>query len=590
MAVWHYKTGGTKTSKTACTAGDWTDANCFDSAATANVEWFRILKDEMADGDSLIFYDEDTVGTVTTHTVEVGITTTNLVAGDFTITSRSGDPSQCVIQCSGDTALVIHNNTGFAASYTYSGLSLKGYGTAFSHASQPALIQVSNANITAITLDNCWLTDTVFAQSGAEHLAGLILGNGDGCVFTFNDCEIKNITTSSFHGGGWIGQFKDGDTVNITGTMSIKDCTIAATTSLIRGGFWDGADYNITGDITMSNIHCTQTTLGVGIASAITTAAASTLTVTGSITGSNMSSIGGAPSAPILTSTGPFDVSNLSGSNITVTPTATGNSVGGVFLATSATATGTIKNVIAEDVDCFSGAAVYFSVGGNGTVENVIARRCSVGENGMIYAGGDGDMTVTGFLIEDCTSVDAGAGIYGHNHGPASAARRNKTVTMRNGTIVNCVGNTGTVNGVGDGNGAYFNSASENTKTLEVTLENIICRCGSTEEMLFTESGAENFTVTVNNCNVENDTAAINSSDVTNVAPTITNIISTDPLFTNPVNSDYSLSSTSPCLGIASKWWTGPNPISAGGEPFSDWDIDIGGIQSKHSPFHPFNL
>lgn len=38
------------------------------------------------------------------------------------------------------------------------------------------------------------------------------------------------------------------------------------------------------------------------------------------------------------------------------------------------------------------------------------------------------------------------------------------------------------------------------------------------------------------------------------------------------------------------KWWTGPNPESYSGEPFSDFDTDIGAIQSTYSPFHPVNL
>jgi len=65
------------------------------------------------------------------------------------------------------------------------------------------------------------------------------------------------------------------------------------------------------------------------------------------------------------------------------------------------------------------------------------------------------------------------------------------------------------------------------------------------------------------------------------------NSLSTDPL----VNADGSLQSTSPCVGVGVKWWgTSSRPVGYDGEPFPDWDIDIGGSQSLFSPFHPVNL
>lgn len=40
-------------------------------------------------------------------------------------------------------------------------------------------------------------------------------------------------------------------------------------------------------------------------------------------------------------------------------------------------------------------------------------------------------------------------------------------------------------------------------------------------------------------------------------------------------------------IGTGSKWWTGPNPRGANGEPFSDWDTDCGGVQTRYGVFHP---
>jgi len=68
-----------------------------------------------------------------------------------------------------------------------------------------------------------------------------------------------------------------------------------------------------------------------------------------------------------------------------------------------------------------------------------------------------------------------------------------------------------------------------------------------------------------------------------------------DPQFTN-INlkdftaCDFSLKSTSPCIGNGAKYWTGVNPIGVDGEPFSDIDTDMGANQSKHGPFHPTKL
>ena len=70
-----------------------------------------------------------------------------------------------------------------------------------------------------------------------------------------------------------------------------------------------------------------------------------------------------------------------------------------------------------------------------------------------------------------------------------------------------------------------------------------------------------------------------------------TGITNTDPVTTDPqLDSNYNLSTTSACLAAGVKWWTGPNPSGYNGEPFSDFDTDIGANQSTHSPFHPVNL
>jgi hypothetical protein len=75
------------------------------------------------------------------------------------------------------------------------------------------------------------------------------------------------------------------------------------------------------------------------------------------------------------------------------------------------------------------------------------------------------------------------------------------------------------------------------------------------------------------------------------VAPdTITNETTVDSGFTDAANSDFTLTSSSALVGAGYKWWTGVNPIGADGEPFSDFDTDLGAYQSLHSDYHPSNL
>lgn len=64
------------------------------------------------------------------------------------------------------------------------------------------------------------------------------------------------------------------------------------------------------------------------------------------------------------------------------------------------------------------------------------------------------------------------------------------------------------------------------------------------------------------------------------------NDLTSDPLF----DAMYGLDKASPSFGTGTKWWTGPNRVGYDGEPFSDFDTDRGGIQSKNGKFHPVNL
>jgi hypothetical protein len=88
------------------------------------------------------------------------------------------------------------------------------------------------------------------------------------------------------------------------------------------------------------------------------------------------------------------------------------------------------------------------------------------------------------------------------------------------------------------------------------------------------------------------DTSKINVDDHTYGTLThTTGIVSTDPAFVDAANGDYTLLSTSPCVGtglvqsvnLAKDTLGEPLPILAG-------SVDIGAYQSTHSPWHSVNL
>lgn len=134
--------------------------------------------------------------------------------------------------------------------------------------------------------------------------------------------------------------------------------------------------------------------------------------------------------------------------------------------------------------------------------------------------------------------------------------------SIRNQTYNNEI--SGNAYGVYHGNGA--------TSTLKY---NIITNNG--EDIAEAASAANDVITDDYNCiynnTVENATGANN--------------VTSDPL----QDSNYKLAASSPCLGIGVKWWgTAPRPVGLDGEPFPDWDIDIGVNQSMFSPHHPSNI
>lgn len=89
------------------------------------------------------------------------------------------------------------------------------------------------------------------------------------------------------------------------------------------------------------------------------------------------------------------------------------------------------------------------------------------------------------------------------------------------------------------------------------------------------------------------EAAAVEGSN-TDIANAVSAVITKGAAITvayTDVANDLTPKSGSVMVGAGSKWWTlEQRPVGANGEPFPDFDIDAGGVQSTHSPHHPMNL
>ena len=180
-------------------------------------------------------------------------------------------------------------------------------------------------------------------------------------------------------------------------------------------------------------------------------------------------------------------------------------------------------------------------------VQNSLIRRCKSNNN---TGKGISDHIGSSNRIEGCIVEDnAGAGI----------------------GLISPKSNTSS-NNIISGNGSGFLHGYAATATLK---NNIIVDNG---EDIKEWSAATNDVIT-------EDYNCIYNNTVTN--ETGANNITSDPLF----DTNYQLVLASPCVGAGTKWWgTSKRPVGFDGEPFPDWDIDIGANQSLFSPFHPVNI
>lgn len=511
MAVWHIKAGGTRVvGSGASTPNDWTDANCFDDDSNLN-EWWRILRDHMADGDELIFYDEDDGSTLVIHSVELGNMAAHTTTGTFYIKSRSGDPDQCRIRgLTDDAPLASCSTNTVGINYVFDGLSFAESVAGATYAG--ASYVLAKNSMGDVTFNNCKIGNIAFGST-TELLQGMIasIGATTRTVTFSGNCAIENITnTSAWYGGGYIGQLQSGTTLKISGTLTIDNIVLTPVND-IRGGFFDDYDLEITGDVVDKN---RSITVNSGKFNRALFYIGGTTTITGSIDSSDIEAIGGTSGTPILVMSSTFNINNITGNRITVQQSEGENSVGTLVVALGSSATGYVRRVEGNDMEGYSGGCVYFSGGASGTIESVIARRNVMHENGAgAYSGGDGDMTIISLYAEDCHADLLGGAYFAHTH--PSSSTRNKTITVKNLTAINCTAGS-------KGNSVYINSPNA-TYTMTSSIENAVIRGTGTDEIGIGETGAAH-TATIDNCDIQGGAAAI-TDETTVGSVTATNIV-----------------------------------------------------------------
>jgi len=184
------------------------------------------------------------------------------------------------------------------------------------------------------------------------------------------------------------------------------------------------------------------------------------------------------------------------------------------------------------------------------------------------------DLEISENVIINCTYSDQGAGISVWK-GSACTIAGNLIASCKMGVKINNTASTGN---------KVVNNTIRNT-----TLAGYLTWTAPEVELVNNIIDTTNIGIQVagtapvdpdehHNCiyNVNSNNVTLDASDII-----------TDP----ELNVDGSLQSTSPCVGIGVKWWgTSPRPVGYDGEPFPDWDIDIGGSQSLFSPHHPVNI
>lgn len=587
---------GTLTGSTASTpATGWTAGNCHPALT-------QVIINAMTTGDEIIYNDG-----VHPHAAAMNVGNALSATALFTIKSRNADASLTTIMSS-----ITGNSPMFAVN--------------------PA---AASGELHEVTFE-----DVTFSHSGVADAAG-------GCIMscvndagsqTFTRCHFKDITHTKAT-TGTNGMLIQPTTATNPRTLTFTECVfeniitsaierpmIMSLTTAVNNAVFTNCQIT-----NCSHTYTTGSKVGGGEGFIYHNIGTATLTIDG-MTISNCSHNGddAVNVRGLIISTvtgGASDIKNVTASYITETGTATG-SQGCLFTFQNTNDNNSLENChISHSTNHFNGnstGCLVTSVGSPSAIGDptiVRMKNCSAHNNSGFY-GSVADGTAGGKIIATgCTGYNnsgwkAGAGnggasidgidfysggsggmeLYGcstygalgfSTSSSASVFVMNNTSTSPNQAkavaFQNCT--FGAVNPATPATSPVVTFLNNNPSndTLTVTMTNCIVRGGTDLDIELSSNAGDTLDVTMSGCYYETAPVTTDHDDGTLTNP--------DGSTADPLLSDTNeLGVSSPCVGAGKKFWTGPNPQGANGEPFSDWDTDIGANQSTHSPFHPKNL
>lgn len=573
MALVHVSATGTRTTGTS-TADDWSDANCYPTVSDSAAGW---------SGATTVILNDETI------TETSAISSVNLQAcTSLTIESRSGVRADCIWTMNSATGQLINSAPASGCTtVTIQNLSIT-RSVDMSSSATNALVYFAGTFLTSVTLSNVIIGD--FDVNGYEDADGVLFRCASTVSRTVNltDVLVRNVNSA---GSGFNAPMFD-----LTGASHTYNLTRVQfenlTQTRISDSIWAyGIKYGGANTYNLADIEVTDATLSHGTSSEEIKPFmyAGNTTSTLNIDGMTFTRVVMGSSSATVKSNGwgvhlrcAYSLRNYHSVDCYLwwTTAAQGSQLdgGGLYISQSeAVQSAPVENVSATRCMSRSGACIFISNGAGGRFWNIRAYDCET-EAGVIYNGHGGTTyELSGFLVDGVTKADHALYV---NDGIGVWSRLNtdedKTSTIANGTVINCV-SAGSAIG-------FDNTSDLNALTVNVySVISINPDCA--EDIQEKATGSGGITVTTYDCIVgSSGTDSTTDNDLTTIADDDLSDVLTDV-----VNDDYSPVAAYQTGG--QKWWGEvPRPRGADGEPFPDFGISIGAVQSKAAPFHPANM
>lgn len=218
--------------------------------------------------------------------------------------------------------------------------------------------------------------------------------------------------------------------------------------------------------------------------------------------------------------------------------------------------------------DAILAATTYIDSDGvvcNGTIKNCMGAPRTPGINLLSVT----DTRIHGVLIENCVNAFKIG-----QHGGAGAAVDWENLDICNNSLIGGSGTTAfLVQNITVAKQATHDTNQFNNNIISGWVNGYYAEAGDGD----LNNIRNNIFFDNTNDTVHDGTGAINLTD--EISATV-----------NPLNGDYTYNTSGDAIGAGYSWVLNiPNPIGRGGEPFSNYDIDIGHYMSTYSPFHPIN-